>query len=92
MYSRAFGNGIESDGILREVERRYDESGAGDMPVMSQHRDEPPAKERGIDLKRIFKNISIEDLLLLAIGVLLLLDGEPDNDILLIAIVFLLFF
>ena len=92
MYSRGFGNNIESDGILREVERRYEENAAQDIPAMTPCPKEPPAKERGIDLKRMFKNINIEDLLLLAIGVLLLLDGEPDNDILLIAIVFLLFF
>lgn len=94
MYSRAFGNGIESDGVLHEMERRYEESAAAEAPVMARGHDEHPVREheRGFDLKRIFKNISIEDLLLIAIGILLLLDGEPDNDILIIAIVFLLFF
>lgn len=91
MYSRAFGNGIESDGILHEVERRYDEGSAQEVPAMAPHSVEASARGR-LDLGRIFKNVNIEDLLLLAIGVLLLLDGEPDNDILIIAIVFLLFF
>lgn len=98
MYSRAFGNSIESDGVLHEMERRYEENAAAEVPAMAHGREEHPIRERerererGFDLKRMFKNINIEDLLLIAIGILLLLDGEPDNDILIIAIVFLLFF
>lgn len=94
MYSRAFGNGIESDGVLHEMERRYEESSAEEASALQGRHDCPPEKERprGFDLRRILKRISTEDLLLIAIGVLLLLDGEPDNDVLIIAIAFLLFF
>lgn len=92
MYSRAFGNGIESDGVLNEVERRYEENNAESVPTVRRGEDTPPEKRGGFDLKRFFGNISLEDLLLVAIAVLLLLDGEPDNDILVIAIVLLLFF
>lgn len=92
MYSRGFGNGIDSDGVLNEVERRYEENNAESVPTVRRCDEAPPEKRGGFDLKRFFGGISLEDLLLVAIGILLLLDGEPDNDILVIAIVLLLFF
>lgn len=98
MYSRSFGNNtIESDGVLHEAERRYDENNSGSAPVMSgcggSDAQSPECGcGHGHDIRQIFKNISTEDLLLIAIGILLLLDKEQDNDVLLIAIAFLLLF
>lgn len=50
------------------------------------------AESRPQGLARLFSGIKTEDLLLIAIALLLLMDGDPDNDVLLIALAFLLFF
>ncbi len=84
LYSRTFG--IESDGVYSEPERRYEEPAPlPDTAAMAQ-------PKKGLDIKGRLKNIDTEDLLLLAIGALLLLDGTPDNDMLILLIAFLLFF
>ncbi len=49
-------------------------------------------ESRPAGLSRFFSGIKTEDLLLIAIAALLLMDGDPDNDVLLIALAFLLFF
>lgn len=87
MYSRGYG-GIESDGVLHEMERRR--SAEGQEPPEAL----PPAKPAGMfgRLGGMFSKISIEDLLLIGIALLLLFDGSPDNDILIIVLAFLLLF
>ncbi len=101
MYSREFGEGIRSEGNLRDYMRS--------SPPPEQKAEEPaPPPEKpesapvfshgktgeGIagGLKRLLQNVEIDDLILIAIGVLLLLDSDTDNDTLIILILLLLFF
>ncbi|MFA6730530.1 MAG: hypothetical protein WCR95_06005, partial [Eubacteriales bacterium] len=84
MYSRNYG-GIQSEGQLYNLQNELKES----------QREEPceleaaPACKTGCSLGRssifdkfrgIFTNFDIDDLILIAIGVLLLLDGDSSND------------
>ena len=102
MYSREFGEGIRSEGNLRD----YMHS----APLPEQKAEEPAAPPQqetesvpvfghgkigdGItgSLKKLLKNVEIDDLILIAIGILLLLDSDTDNDTLIILILLLLFF
>ena len=96
MYSRGFGAPRQSDFDEQDYPRQPDYDEAEDT------RSQPPAVEcggrhprrsgGGLGLSRLFSGINTEDLLLIAIAVLLLLDGDPDNDILIIALALLLFF
>lgn len=99
MYSRDFG-GIKSDGQLYNYEREYNEARANgyeqaDEPSRqasySEHRQEGIAKPAGRSLD-FLRNMSIDDLLLIAITLLLLLDSDGDNDIFALLVVFLLLF
>ncbi len=102
MYSREFGEGIRSEGNLRDYMRSA-------PPPEQNAEDEasPPPKEPesvsvfshgktgdGIagGLKKLLQNVEIDDLILIAIGILLLLDSDTDNDTLIILILLLLFF
>lgn len=91
MYSRGFGNSIEHDSAMYEQEHRYEEAEPISTPA-AQCGLAPKERRRGFSLGKLFSDINTEDLLLIAIALLLLLDGDPDNDILLIAIAFILFF
>lgn len=103
MYSREFGEGIRSEGNLRDY--------MGFSPSAKQKAEQPQApppqqeteavnafgqckKGEGITggLKRLLQNVEIDDLILIAIGILLLLDSDADNDTLIILILILLFF
>ena len=101
MYSREFGEGIRSEGNLRDY--------MGFSPSAEQKAEQPQAppqenesvsvfgqckKGDGIagGLKKLLQNVEIDDLILIAIGVLLLLDSDADNDTLIILILILLFF
>ncbi len=88
MYSRSFGGGIESDGTLHEMESRYGADRSAEAAPLPQ----PPAQRKGGGIKRLLSGLDTGDLLLLAIGALVLLDGEPDNDVLVALIAFLLLF
>lgn len=50
-----------------------------------------PGKSIGGFLSGLLSNISIDDLILIGIGILLLLDGDEGNDAILILILALLF-
>ena len=86
MYSRSFEGVGEPEGFsyVDEREQSADVFG-GDRRGLTE-------KRRGTGLSKLFSDIKTEDLLLIAIALLLLMDGDPDNDILIIALAFLIFF
>lgn len=92
MYSRDFG-GIKSEGQLYNFEREYNESHRYD-----DHQTDPePAsiqehrKPKGFKLD-FLRDLKLDDLILIGIGILLLLDSEEENDIFVLIIALLLFF
>ena len=100
MYTRDFGEGIRSEGNLHD----YMQSAS---PPKEEHRPpEPPQEEQktvpvfgnksssdGIlgGIKKLLRDIEIDDLILIGIGILLLLDSDADNDMLVILILLMLF-
>lgn len=95
MYNRDFG-GIKSEGQLYNYEREYNESRSR---AESEYEKEPveervePIRERKKGLKLDFlRDLKLDDLILIAIGILLLLDSDGDNDMFVLIIAFLLFF
>lgn len=91
MYSHGFDKGIESDGVLKEMERRYEER-LSSPPPPPEENVAALAKTEDKGIKKLFSHIDMEDLLIIAIALLILLDGEPDNNIIAIALIFLLLF
>lgn len=93
MYSRDFG-GIKSEGQLYNMEREYNESRRfDDYPPHEQECTHLPEKEKSKGFKLDFlRNLEIDDLILIGIGILLLLDSEEDNDIFVLIIALLLLF
>lgn len=89
MYSRGYDRGIESDGTLMELERSFEQSHTPPQPPPCE---EPPHPTEERSRKRLFGRLDTEDLLIIAIAILILLDGEPDNDLILIALAVLFFF
>lgn len=95
MYNRDFG-GIRSEGQLYNYEREYNESRARNE---SEHEKEPVGertemirdRKKGLRLD-FLRDIKLDDLILIAIGLLLLLDSDGDNDMFVLLIAFLLFF
>ena len=94
MYSRNYG-GIQSEGQLYNLQNDLREEKREEL-----HREPIPAIKEDCGINRpsifdsfrgIFNHFETDDLILIAIGVLLLLDGDSDNDILLIFILALLF-
>lgn len=97
MYSRDFG-GIQSEGQLYNYEREYNESRNRETqpPCQEEHPQsreltEAPKKNppKGLSFLR---DLKLDDLLLIGIGLILLLDSEEENDIfsLLIAVLLML--
>ena len=43
-------------------------------------------------IKKLLRNVEIDDLILIGIGILLLLDSDTDNDTLVLLILLMLFF
>ncbi len=91
MYSREMG-GIRSDGQLYHAERNREEYREPPPPPPP-----PPCETAGPVAKKSFldlsflRDIKLEDLLLLAIGFLLLTgDGDSNNDLLILLIGLLL--
>ena len=80
------GPSIRSDGQLYNYQNGYGRD-AGTP-------EEKPKAQSGIAdrLRSAIGGFETDDLLLIAIGLLLLLDGDADNDVLLIFIIALLFF
>lgn len=100
MYSRDFG-GIRSEGQLYNLEREYNESRSrereydDDRERSDRNCDppEPPACEKPRGSKLDFlRDLRLDDLILIGIGLLLLLDSEEENDIFVLLIAFLLMF
>ena len=94
MYSRDFG-GIKSEGQLYNYEREYNESRRNENEYAKEHTEEAPKtaieKKRGFRLD-FLRDLKLDDLILIAIGILLLLDSDGDNDMFVLILAFLLFF
>ena len=92
MYSRDFG-GIKSDGQLYNYERGYNvpESYGDYNREPAETNTKPPEKSKGLSLS-FLRNLRLDDLILIGIGLLLLLDSEEENDIFVILIACLLLF
>ncbi len=81
------GPSIRSDGQLYNYQnyQNYREDGKREVEAL-------PEKSGIADkLRRVIGGFETDDLLLIAIGILLLLDGDGDNDVLLVFILALLF-
>lgn len=87
MYSRDFG-GIKSEGQLYNLEREYNQSRNGQDYEKMPERVEKP---KGLKLD-FLRDLKLDDLILIGIGLLLLLDSDSENDIFVYLIAFLLFF
>lgn len=87
MFNSSYG-GIESDGTLHNMRAEQ---------FHPQESDEPKAKEvfktekKGFFGTSFLKNIQTDDLILLGIALLLLLDGDGENDIFVFVIAALVF-
>lgn len=101
MYSRDFG-GIKSEGQLYNYEREYNESrNRSEYPPESGREhihgadecEEPRKDDKPKGLKLDFlRDLRLDDLILIGIGLLLLLDSDGENDIFVLLIAFLLLF
>lgn len=95
MYNRDFG-GIRSEGQLYNYEREYNAS--REQAKAEAERTEPeenaaPVCESKKGLRLDFlRDLRLDDLILIAIGILLLLDSDGDNDMFVLILAFLLFF
>ncbi len=95
MYSRDFG-GIQSDGQLYNYEREYNE--ARNREEAREFKEEncenqlPVANNKKNSGKGLsfLRDLKLDDLLLIGIGLLLLLDSDEENDIFSILIAILL--
>lgn len=61
-------------------------------PVMVHEDYEKPAEKKSLFNLDFLKNIQVDDLILIGIGILLLLDSDASNDMLIILIILMLFF
>lgn len=103
MYSRDFGEGIRSEGNLREYMR------SAAPPPPPAEKDTPKAETKEVtaalpvfgskvgdgivgSIKKLLRDIETDDLILIGIGILLLLDSDTDNDTLVLLILLMLFF
>lgn len=94
MYSRDFG-GIKSEGQLYNLEREYNDSRRYDdyPPPEPERKYELPEKPKGKGFNLDFlRNLKLDDLILIGIGILLLLDSDGENDIFAIIIALMLMF
>lgn len=92
MYSRDFG-GIKSEGQLYNFEQEYNRSGGYESYSQQQPEEvhhEPP-KQKGLRLD-FLRNLKLDDLILIGIGLLLLLDSDEENDIFTLIIALMLMF
>lgn len=105
MYTRDFGEGIRSEGNLRD----YMQASAPpreEYRPSEQPQEQPPEEPKTVPvfgnksasdgiiggIKKLLRDIEIDDLILIGIGILLLLDSDADNDMLVILILLMLFF
>ena len=100
MYNSSFG-GIESDGQLHRMQREYAQNA---FQVQDQNDEEykpqteavaetlaKPQSRHGLFSNSFLSGMQTDDLILIALGILLLNDSDSDNDILIILIAVLLF-
>ncbi len=99
MYSRDFGGGIQSEGNLYDYINKPQPNAEEHCDATMQqqscetaHTEQEKSASGGMlsGIKKTLSGLHTDDLILLAIGVLLLLDSDTDNDILIILIVALL--
>ena len=85
MYSRDFG-GIRSEGQLYNLQQEYAQR--EEIP----RREEIPqeAEEKKSFSLDFLRNLRLDDLILIGIGILLLLDSDGENDMMVFLIAFLL--
>jgi hypothetical protein len=91
MFNSSYG-GIESDGMLhgmRPEPPRMEENEKKDAEAFSHNT--RPKEKKGIFGSSFLKNLQTDDLILIGIALLLLLDGEEDNDIFVFIIAALIF-
>ena len=87
MYSSDFG--MVSDGQLHNMQRELIRRNEEESAIEACERPKPyPEKDSGL-LGSLLSNLKTDDLIIIAIGVLLLLDGKKDNDLLAIALIVL---
>ena len=93
MYNRDFG-GIKSEGQLYNFEQEYNASRRQEEPPSSESSASQNPCERDASPSRngLFRNLQIDDLILIGIGILLLLDSEQNNDIFVLVLALLLIF
>ncbi len=89
MYSRDFG-GIQSEGQLYNLQREYADN-YRHPPSAEDDADCPPDKPKGFSLG-FLRDLKLDDLILIGIGILLLLDSDAENDIFILLIAFILLF
>lgn len=102
MYSRDFGEGIRSEGNLRDYMRASapPPTEEKEIPVFNEKEETaatPVFGTKGGDgivcsIKKLLRDVEIDDLILIGIGILLLLDSDTDNDTLVLLILLMLFF
>ncbi|MBO5914020.1 MAG: hypothetical protein J6Q72_01605 [Clostridia bacterium] len=81
-----------NDSREREPEQKESaESGAFTDARSDAKQDCEPKARRGLRLD-FLRDIAIDDLILIGIGLLLLLDSDGENDLFVLVIAFLLFF
>lgn len=90
MYSRDFG-GIRSEGQLYNLQQEYASSRNNDYPEQKEETPREREKPKGFGLD-FLRDLKIDDLILIGIGILLLLDSESENDIFVLLIAFILLF
>lgn len=88
MFNTSYG-GIESDGIYRNP-RAMEKPPEHTETEQNDVSDFKPEKKNRF-LGSFFKNLEIDDLILIGIALLLLMDGDEDNDIFVFIIAALVF-
>ena len=97
MYSRDFG-GIKSEGQLYNYEREYNASREREMNRAEQENRQnervqdalcPSEKKRSFGLDGL-RDLRLDDLILIGVGILLLLDSDGENDLFVIILAILL--
>ena len=92
MYSRDFGN-IRSEGTLYNLEHGlYEDRGAPEPDRAEGYAAEAPRKPLAGGIVDTLRGLKLDDLLIIAIGVLLLRDSEPGNDMIILLVAALLLF
>lgn len=93
MYNRDFG-GIKSEGQLYNMEREYNQN-RNYEPFTQNEEDckiQPEVPQKRLFKADFLRNLKLDDLILIGIGLLLLLDSEEENDIFTLLIALMLLF